>query len=259
VGVDAYLQIGPELIALRETQFYTRLRPFIKERAAERGLAEDFLVREENDPKLTGPDRFWFGLDFIFGDLFRNVRSRRWIKVALLEMTEADRVDDVGAHLLHRSYLNELVVVMERLQRLIALIDKGLNVPAFAANCETEVLQFFNPLLLDKRNNNHHGLYMGYPRSHEVDTLLNRGQSAEALRLFRELIGKEVDWFDYTEDAFAKFLSGFMERVHTQLRKGDGYVEPAHLPSSFRLNSRLDRKIRRKHNHAEVFRQANGQ
>lgn len=257
--MDANLQTGPELTALRKTRFYTQLRPFIKKRVAERGLVEDFLVREEDDPKLTGPDRFWFGLDFIFGDLFRNVRSRRWIKAGLLEMTEADRVDDVGAQFLHRSYLNELVVVMERLQRLIDLIDKGLNVPAFAGNCETEVLQFFNPLLSEKRNSNHHSLYMGYPRSQEIETLLNRGQLVEAMRRFRVLIGGEVKWFDYTEDAFAKFLSGFMERVHSQLRKGEGYVEPAHLPSSFRLNSRLDRKIRRKHNHAEVFRQANCQ
>lgn len=70
--MDTHLQMGPELTALRETKFYTQLGSFIKKRAAERGFAADFIVREEDDDKLTVPDRFFFELDFIFGDLFRN-------------------------------------------------------------------------------------------------------------------------------------------------------------------------------------------
>lgn len=256
--MEAHLNTGPELAALRKTSFYRQFRPFIKSRAAQRGFAADFLVREEDDPKLSATDRFYFGLEFIFGDLLRNVRSRLWIKAALQKMIGAERIDEVGAHFLYRAYLNELVVLMERLQRLIALLKRGLDLPTFVAHCETEVLQFFNPLLSEKRNANHHALYMGYPRSPAVEALINGGHAAEALRLFREVMGKEIKWMDYTEQEFAKFLSGFLDRVHAQLKIGDGYVEPTRLPATFRLSSRLDGNLRGKHDHAKVFGQTNG-
>lgn len=164
--MEAHLNICPELTALRDTDFYKKLRPFIKARAAQSGFT-DFLVREEDDSKLTATERFYFGVEFIFSDLFRNVRSRRWIKAVLQKMTETDRVDEVGSHFSYRAYQNELVVAMERLQRLIALFAKGLDRPTFVREREMEVLQFFNPFLAEKRNLNHHGLYLGYPRSQE--------------------------------------------------------------------------------------------
>ncbi len=61
-------------------------------------------------------------------------------------------------------YLNELVVLMERLQRLNELVAKGTADEAFTKRLDLEVLQFFNPILSDKRNHNHHELYLGYPR-----------------------------------------------------------------------------------------------
>lgn len=254
--MDNYLQTGPELTALRGTSFYTQLRPYVKQRAAQRGIAVDFLVRDNDDSKLAPADRFYFGLDFILTDLFRNVRSRRWIKTSLHAMTEADHVDEVGAHFLYREYRAELVVVMERLQRLILLVEEGLDIPV--THWEIEVLQFFNPRIAEKRNHNHHGLYLGYPCSHEVEGLSRLGQTAEALSQFRTVMAREIAWMDYTEEAFAGFLSGFLDRVHQQLATGDGYVEPTKLPANFRLNSRLKGELRKKHKHRDVFREANG-
>jgi hypothetical protein len=256
--MEVHLNTGPELTALRETGFYKILRPYLKDRATALGLGADFLVRDEDDPKLTPADRFYFGFEFILSDLFRNVRTRLWIKTELQRMTETDGVDAVGSHFLYRAYLNELVVIQERLQRMIALLKKGLALPVFIQQCEMDVLQFFHPLLFEKRNLNHHGLYLGYARAPEIERLLERGTRAAALQHFRNAMTEEIAWLNYTEQAFAKFLPGFLDRLHQQLRLGERYVEPTRLPVDFHLETRLEGNLRRKHDHAEVYRQANG-
>ena len=60
------------------------------------------------------------------------------------------RVDAVGSHFLYRAYLNEIVVIQERLQRMIVLLKKGLGLPVFIQQCEIDVVQFFHPLLFEK-------------------------------------------------------------------------------------------------------------
>lgn len=255
--MEVHLNTGPELAALRETKFYRQLHPFIKARPVTQSVAPDFIVREEDDAKLSPSDRFYLGLDFIFGDLFRNVRTRLWIKTALRDMTEESRVDVVGSHFLFRAYLNELVIVLERLQRLIALLAKGLGASASTERYEMDVLEFFNPILFEKRNYNHHHLYMSYPQSQEIERLLTEGLDADAIHLFGKVIRTELDWIEYTEKAFAKFLSDFFDRVHDQLKTNEGYVEPNQLPAGFSLSTRLDGNLRGKHKHPVVFQQAN--
>ena len=69
---------------------------------------------------------------------------------------------------------------------------------------------------------------------------------------------EEMAWLNYTEQASAKFLPCLLDRLHRQLRLGERYVEPTQLPVDFHLETRLEGSLRRKHDHAEVYRQPNG-
>jgi hypothetical protein len=252
---------SPELTALRSTAFYCELRPFAKTRAAKYDFIKDFKVREEDDDAIEPHDAFFIAADFILGDLLRNVKSRLWIRAALEKMLNADAVDVIGAHFLYRSYLDELVVVMERLQRLIALTALGFKDEGFIKQCEVDVLQFFNPLLHDKRNASHHSLYMGYPRSYEVETAADRikddATNQYCVRLFREVMGKELVWIHGTEAKFADFLRGLLDRVNQFFKHNNEYREPANLPRDFSLITPLEWKLRRKLAHKEIFSREN--
>jgi hypothetical protein len=162
--MDERINVSPELITLRESKFYLELRPYILSLGAKYPFAQSLRIEEADDARIAPRDRFYFMADFIFGDIFTNIRTRRWIKYQLLDLIDTDHIDDVGAHFLLRAYLNELIILMERLQRLIELLAKGIADKPFIEALDLDVLRFFNPLLSDKRNHNHHELYLGYQR-----------------------------------------------------------------------------------------------
>ena len=224
-------------------------------------FVQDLVVREGEEKDMLPVDRFYVGIDFVFGDIFRNVRTRLWIKERLIELTEATQVDLEGAHFLYRSYLNELVIVQERLQRLIAWLHEGYGETEILNQAELSLLAFFNPVLFKKRNANHHSLYMGYPQSQEIERAVLCAKTAEersnAVQFFRELMGRHLAFFEGTEVKFAEFMPAFLDRLHSPLNLGGAYSPPAKLPPDFKLDIRINGKLREKHNHAAVFKKAN--
>jgi hypothetical protein len=256
--MDARINVGPELSTLRETRFYLELRPYIRSLGTNYPFAETSQIEDADDVRLAPHDRFYFMLDFIFGDVFTNTRTRRWIKFQLLDLIESDRIDEVGAHFLLRSYLNELVILMERLQRLIELLAKGTGDKLFTEGLDRDVLRFFNPLLAEKRNHNHHELYLGYPREAELKRAVRKAQeTAEwttAQELYREAVGAQIKWSDYTEESLAPFLRTFFDKVVFRLKTADGFLDPQ-LPADFSISSKLRRSLRVKYDHESIFRQ----
>ncbi len=250
-----------ELAELRETAYYRELRPYIKQRVARIGKTDvlHFMVGDEKP--LDRSDRFYVCLDFIVGDIFRNVHSRQWIKTQMAALSRLRQVDSVGAHTLYRSYINELVVMMERLQRITALLVMGFGEGSFVKSCEEHILGFFHPLLFKKRNENHHGLYLGYANSHEIEQAVrdvtDKVSRTRALTLFRSAIARELAWFEVTEKAMATFLHAFFENMHSGLKAAGGYQDPARLPVKFDLQTTLRSTLRKKHKHDEVFKARN--
>lgn len=254
--MDARINVSPEITTLRESKFYLELRPHIRSLGAKYPFAQSFRIEEADDARIALPDRFYFMADFIFGDVFTNIRTRRWIKFQLHDWVAADRIDEVGFHFLLRSYLNELVILMERLQRLIELLAKGTGDKAFAETLDHDVLRFFNPLLSDKRNHNHHELYLGYPREGEVSQAVRKAQETgewtTAWAVVEEVIGAQIKWCDGTEDSLAVFLRAFFDKVVTRLQTSEGYLTPQ-LPPGFSLGSKLRRTLRAQYDHEEIF------
>lgn len=254
--MDEQIDISPELSILRGSKFYLELRPYILALGAKYPFAQSMRIEEADDARMTPHDRFYFMLDFIFGDVFTNVRTRRWIKCQLLDLIELDYVDEVGAHFLLRSYLNELVILMERLQRLIELLAKGTADEVFTEALDRDVLQFFNPLLSEKRNHNHHELYLGYPRECEVKKAVREarhtGNWIAARKLFQEVIDAQIKWCDYTEQSLASFHRPFFDKIVLRLKTDGGFLMPQLAPG-FSLDSKLRRTLRGRYDHAAIF------
>ncbi|MBX3749073.1 MAG: hypothetical protein KF897_03195 [Opitutaceae bacterium] len=256
--MDARINVSPELTTLRESKFYLELRPYIVSMGAKYPFAQSRRIEEADDDCIALHDRFYFMVDFIFGDVFTNIRTRRWIKFQLLDLIASDNIDEVGVHFLLRSYLNELIILMERLQRLISLLANGIEDKVFTKALDRDVLRFFNPLLSDKRNHNHHELYLGYPREGEVKQAVRKAQETgewtDARQLFEEVIGAQIKWCDYTEESLAPFLRTFFDKIETRLKTNAGYFTPQ-LPPSFSLKSKLRRTLRSLYDHEQVFKE----
>lgn len=258
--MDAKISVSPELTTLRESRFYLELRPYVLSLGAKYPFAQSLQIEEADDTRIIAHDRFYFMLDFVFGDIFTNIRTRRWIKCELLDLIDIDHIDEVGAHFLLRAYLNELIILMERLQRLIAILAKGIVDKSFIEALDLDILRFFNPLLSDKRNHNHHELYLGYPRAGEVSQAVRKaratGKWMPARQLFQEVIGAQTKWCDYTEESLAPFLRAFFDKVVARLKDGNGYLAPQ-LPGDFALGSKLRRSLRSRYDHEAKFQRSN--
>jgi len=254
--MDARINVGPELTTLRASRFYLELRPYILSLGGKYPFAQAYRIEESDDAQLNPHDRFYFMAGFIFGDTFTNIRTRRWIKHQVLDIVDAEGIDEVGVHFLLRSYLNELVILMERLQRMIELLAKGTGDKSFAAQLDQDVLRFFNPLLSDKRNHNHHELYLGYPRETEVSQAVRKAEQtnewAPARQLFREVVEAQIQWCESTEEAMATFLRAFFDKIVARLKTSNGYLLPQ-LSPGFSLGSNLRRTLRSMYDHEEIF------
>lgn len=124
-----------ELSALRETNFYKELRPYVHKRLDSHITQKGHLIFEGDEPPSVN-DRYFAKLDIIFGEVFKNIRARQFWKEKTAQLLTDEDISLLSFTCLHNAYLNELVILYERLQQFPVLLDK-----AFGTTLDTTVLQ----------------------------------------------------------------------------------------------------------------------
>lgn len=248
---------SPELSAMRKTLFYTELRPYVHARLAANKVAEGLRIREEKEGQLSVEDRYFAKLDILFGQLFKNCKTRQFWKQMLMRLRDDETVSYLSIEALEKAYLNELVVLFERLGRFISLLRKAFRSTIDVTDIEVRLLAFFNPLLFSKRNYSHHRLYLGFPGMDELQSLEEKVTDEKSFDAYYANFGVRLneilEWISYTEQELAGLLKNFLELLHSKIQRDGVYIAPAYLAPDFSISDRLDVDIRSRHDHKKVF------
>lgn len=247
-----------ELSALRETRFYLELRPYIHKRLAHYDFIKERRIFEKDHEAFIHEDKYFAKLDILFGQLFQNIKTRQYWKHSIGDLGCAHHVSVLALTSLHRSYLNELVILFERLSSFLAFFKKAFGKDLDVADLEKRLLSFFNPLLFDKRNVDQHGLYLGFPGYTELSILEERAlQDDDCIDQFciefKQNVEGIVDWIEYTEKKVGEFLISYLNGMGEKIKCGETYIEPSYLPSDFSIGGRLNPRLRKHYDHAVVF------
>lgn len=246
-----------ELSAMRESAFYKELRPYVHARLAANNFTVDLPIREEDESLLSTEDRYFAKLDILFGELFKNSKTRQFWKQQLIKLRDDDAVSCLSIEALEKAYLNELVVLFERLGRFVSLLRKAFGTTMEVQDLELSLLTFFNPLLFDKRNYAHHMLYLGFRGMAELQALERNvvdEKSFDAYYAVFELRLNEIlKWISDTEQAFAGLLQDFLQQVHSRIYRDGVYLAPTCLAPNFAISDRLKVDIRERLDHKKVF------
>ena len=248
---------SPELSAIREALIYTKLRPYVHERLAGNRCSEGLRIREENEAHLSVEDRYFAKLDILLGELFKNCKTRQFWKQILMRLRDDEAVSCLSIEALEKAYLNELVVLFERLGRFGSLLSKAFGSSINVVEIELLLLTFFNPLLFSKRNYVHHRLYLGFPGMAELQSLEEKVTDEKSFNVyyaeFEALLDDIVEWISYTERKLVVFLKDFLELVHSKIQRDAVYIDPICLAPNFSISDRLNVDIRDRHDHKKVF------
>jgi len=249
-----------ELSAVRATKFYLELRPYAQERLASKVGIVCRYIEEDDEKKLTHIDRYFLKLDILLGQLIKNIKIRQFWKSCLCNLKHNEEISSLSIETLDKTYLNELVVLFERMGRVLVLIEKAFKEIVKVEDLEVYLLKFFNPLLFEKRNYTHHRMYLGFPGITELNKFEENVRDQATFDCyfdcFQKCITERIDWIDYTEVEMAKVLTTFLERVHDKISNNKVYLDPESLPSNFSCNDKLDVNFRKKYNHTKLYDEA---
>lgn len=249
-----------ELSALRETQFYIELHPCIHKRLAHYDFIKERRIFEKDQESFAIEDKYFAKLDILFSQVFQNIKTRQYWKRSIGDLGNAHHVSVLALTSLHRSYINELVVLFERLSSFLALFKKAFGKDMDVTDLDKKLLRFFNPLIFDKRNYDQHRLYLGFPGHTELSILEEKALqdddcNDQYCREFKGNVKGIVDWIEYTERELSKLLITFLNSIEERIRRDGTYIEPPHLSPAFSLGSRLDSNLRGQYNHDEIFKE----
>jgi hypothetical protein len=248
---------SPELSAMRGTLFYTELRPYVHARLAVNRFTEGLHIHEENEARLSVEDRYFAKLDILFAQLFKNCKMRQFWKQMLMRLHDEEAVSCLSIEVLEKAYLNELVVLFERLGRFTSLLRKAFQSNVDVVDIELRLLAFFNPLLFSKRNYAHHRLYLGFRGMAELQLLEEKVTDEKSFDAyyteFEARLNEILGWISYTERELAGFLRDFLEIVYSRIQRDGAYIAPSCLAADFSISDRLDVDIRKQHDHEKVF------
>lgn len=248
---------SPELTAMRESLFYTRLRPYVSTRVAENGFTGGRQIREETETQLSVEDRYFIKLDILLGQLFKNCKTRQFWKQILKRLSDDETVSCLSIEALEKAYLNELVFLFERLASFASLLRKSYGANIDVDDIEMRLLVFFNPLLFTKRNYAQHRLYLGFPGMARLQLLEEQVSDEKSFDVyyaeFETRLNEVLEWITYTEQKHAVFLKDFLELVHSKIQRDGAYLAPTCLAPNFSISDRLDENIRKRHDHKKVF------
>ena len=237
--------------------FYTELRPYVHKRLAGNEWVDGLLIREANENQLSIEDRYFVTLDTLFGQIFKNVKTRQLWKQMLTRLHSDQAVSCLSIEALEKAYLNELVILFERLGRLVSLLRKAFRTDVDVTDMEVRLLTFFDPLLFTKRNYSHHRMYLGFRDMTELqkleDKVTDQQSFEEYYAQFEKCVDKIVDWIEYGERELAELLKGFLELAHSKIQKDGAYIDPRYLTCDFSISHRLNVDIRDRYDHEKVF------
>lgn len=246
-----------ELSTMRESVFYTTLRPYVHARLATNNFTAGLRIRQENEILLSIEDRYFIKLDVLFGQIFKNSKTRQFWKQQLMRLRDDEAVSCLSIEALEKAYLNELVVLFERLGRFVSLLKKAFGATIDVLDLELLLLAFFDPLLFEKRNYAHHRLYLGFPGMAELQSLEEKvtdENSFDAYYAAFELRLDEIlEWISFTEQELVGLLQDFLQQVHSKIQRDGVYLAPTCLAPDFSIGDRLDVDIRKRHNHKKIF------
>lgn len=242
---------------MRESAFYTKLRPYVHARLATNNFTVDLPIRDEDESLLSTEDRYFAKLDILFGELFKNSKTRQFWKQQLIKLRDDDAVSCLSIEALEKAYLNELVVLFERLGRFVSLLRKAFGTTIEVLDLELSLLTFFNPLLFEKRNYAHHRLYLGFPGMVELQALekqvLDEKSFDAYYAVFELRLDEIIGWISYTERALVGLLQDYLHQVHSKIQREGLYLAPTCLAPNFSFSDRLNVDIRERHDHKKVF------
>lgn len=246
-----------ELEAIRTSLIYTKLNPYVADRLAHLRWAGNQQLREENELQLSIEERYLVKLSALLGEVFKNCKSRQVLKQYLIRLISAEDVSCLEAEVLHRTYLNELVVLFERLGRFAVLVRKALGPGIDVSDLELELLGFFDPLLFKKRNYSQHRLYLGLGGFTELEDFEMNVVCQESYQAYREqfrtCLMELVDWIQYTEKSISEMALLYLELVHSKIERDGRYIAPENLSEEFRIGVELKVDFRKKYDHQQVF------
>lgn len=256
MGIKQYNECD-ELSALRDTVFYKGLRPYIHKRLDKQIAQKGFLIFEGDEP-ASANDRYFAKLDIIFGQVFKNIQARQFWKEQIARLPTNEDQSLLSFTCLHNAYLNELVVLYERLQQFPVLLSKAYKNTLDTTALEKELLDFFSPILFDKRNHNHHRAYLNFPQHTELYNLEQQclhGESSikEFKKAYQERIKERLKWIEYTEIEMSQFFFKYLENIVEMIKEETHYKEPTDLPEGFTLSTKLDGNLRQKHKHKDTW------
>ena len=93
-----------ELSAMRETIFYTELRPYVHSRLVANNFTEGLRIREESEAQLPVEDRYFVKLDILLGQLFKNCKTRQLWKQVLMRLGEDEAVSCLSIEAIEKVY-----------------------------------------------------------------------------------------------------------------------------------------------------------
>lgn len=246
-----------ELSAMRESVFYTTLRPYVHARLATNNFTAGLRIRQEDENHLSTEDRYFLKLDVLFRQIFKNSKTRQYWKQLLMRLRDDETVSCLSIEALEKAYLNELVVLFERLGRFVSLLRKAFGENIEVLDLELLLLEFFNPLLFEKRNYAHHRLYLGFPGMAELQSLEEKVIDEKSFDVyyaaFELRLDEILEWVSYTERELAGLLQDFLQQVHSKIQREGVYLAPTCLAPNFSIGDRLNVDIRERLNHKKVF------
>lgn len=247
-----------ELTCFRETRFFTSLRPYIHKRLDYHKDTKGFLIFAEDEKGFSNEDRFFAKLDILFGQIFKNIQARQYWKGQLSILGQSERVSLLALSSLHQVYINELVILYERLARFLVLIEKAFGKDIEVKDLEKQLLRFFNPILFDKRNYNQHRQYLGFPGQTELIVLEEKALRNDFLlqqycQDFDVALKGIMSWIDYTEKKTADFIKKYLNNLEAKINFENEYMIPRQMPPNFSFEDKLESSIRRRYNHENLF------
>ncbi|GJL77576.1 MAG: hypothetical protein NPINA01_05650 [Nitrospinaceae bacterium] len=243
---------------MRETKFYSSLRPYIHQRLKHHKDTKGYFILEGDEENFSIEDRYFAKLDIIFNQLFQNIQIRQYWKSQFVGLRQSRQISVLALGCLHRAYINELVILFERLEGFLVLLNKAFRQQEKTKELEQILLQFFDPLIFKKRNYNHHQSYLWFPGHTELATQEERAlQNENYLGKYYEEFIKKVDdnisWIESAEKEISNFLKLFVEAVEERTKSGGTYLKPTHLPSNFYIKDKLKSNLRQNYLHDDVF------
>lgn len=245
-----------ELQAIRNSTLYSVFRPELNGRFRKYDFVKDNKIDEEAEAAIDAGDRLLASIDIILGDIFENIRTRQFLKVMMIEERDCKLISPLAVNSFHRWYAHELIVLFDRLERIIGLLEIGYGKRERTKEMEVGLLSFFPPVLFEKRIHNQHMIYLGAPHSKSPNSFFVDGNDYESKKQsYIDVANLAINEFNESERNLCRFLPQFCNKACAFVISNGEIRIPPQVTDTFRISQRISRKNRLRNRHREIFNQ----